>query len=183
MLYADTLQPALIHSCRCGSEMRDNIRTLDLKCDSCNSTISKKDRMDIEMVSRTILEISREQDIEAIQLQNVVYEIDEAVMPTGILPFFMDRIAQTSLMLAPEREFYFRVVEYDSPDVIMAVSHLFIEVNPDSKMTFMEALPIVSHTIRRIIEMSRVENPTNPYINDLRTMSMSELAEGLQVAS
>lgn len=178
MAKVEQLQPSLIHACKCGAELRDNIRTLDLVCKVCSTTIPKQERLDIELASHTFLHIAEDLGIEGVEIGNVLYEIDEAAMPTGLLPYIIDRAAQTSLHISPEKEFYFRVSEYASSDVSISATHLYVEVNPTSKMTIKEALPILSHTTRRLVEMSRLQDPQNTLINDLRIMSMTELAEG-----
>lgn len=149
-----------------------------MECRNCGNTLSYQDRIDIELTSKTVYEIASDLGIEGVELGNVQYEIDEATMPTSLLPLIVQRAAQTALLLSPDKEFYFEVGEVKEPDVGFLSTHLYISVNPNSTMTIKEALPILSHTIKRFVELSRLDDPLNPFIKDLRIMSMSELAEG-----
>lgn len=183
MQYKDIYKPVLTHICQCGSEMRSSAKTYDLICDSCHTTISAEDRRDIEGASRTILKTALEEGIQAVKLNNVSYDIEEAVMPSGILPHFIDRVVESSLLLEPEREFHFQVVEYNSPRAFKANSHLLVEVNPNSEMTYSEALPIINDTVKCYIKISRADHPETPYIIDLRILPRAVLAPELGVAS
>lgn len=179
-----TINPSLLHVCGCGEELKDDLRNRSMVCHKCGSTLSLDDRIELEMLSKTFFEIAQSHDIEGVKLNSGgPIELDEAVLPTGLLPAIVDRAAQTSLLLSPDKAFRFRIKEYTDTNVMLCATHLYVERNTESDMSMTEALPILSHTIQRLIEMSRLDDPHNPFINDLRMMSMTELAMGFKPAA
>ncbi|WP_286241265.1 hypothetical protein [Neptuniibacter halophilus] len=183
MMMNNLMVPQYIHACHCGAELRNNLRNQSMECSKCSSSLTREHRLEVELAARTFLEIALDADIEGVQLGQTIFEIDEAAMPTGLLPFIVDRAAQTSMVLMPEKAFYFRVGEYETTDLEISSTHLYAAVNPDSDMSVKEALLVISHTVKRLIQMSRISDPTNAYINDLRMMTLTELAEGFSHAA
>jgi hypothetical protein len=109
------------------------------------------------------LEIALEKGIESIMM----YEIDEAVLPTALLPVIIEQAIQTSLLLSPEKEFYFTVGEISNTENNLSDTNLFLETNKNSTMTIVEALPIISFVMSNLIKSARKQIADNPWIESL----------------
>lgn len=159
--------PTLLHSCACGSELKDNITTRGLDCSVCQYSLTIEERLSIELVSRTVYEIATEKGIEGFQLNNMLYEIDDAALPTGLLPIIINIAIQISNVLSPDKQFIFDIGEITGDEDCISSTHLFIQPNRESTMSITAALPMISYTINNLIQLSRQQDPDSMWITNL----------------
>ncbi|SIQ99187.1 hypothetical protein [Marinobacterium stanieri] len=171
--------PALIFPCSCGSELNEDLRNRNLVCHSCGNTVSDKHRMMIELVSRTFQKRAEAADIEGVMYGVTEFDIDEAALPTGLLPIIMTRVIQAAHLAYPNHPYLFSVGEVTTPNEMLASTCYYISVDPESTMDVKAALVIFNHVVKKMIDFSRTHDRENPVISDLHNITMSVLAEGL----
>lgn len=173
----EQLRPALLFVCQCGHQLRDNIKRKSLACKHCQAEVSLEDRQSIELASHAFRELAESQNIETVLYGRTEYEIDEASLPTGLLPIIIGRAAQVSVTLFPDTPYFYNVSELESLDGGITSTDLCVTINKESKMNLKTALLILTHITSRLIKVSRIEDPDNTIICDLRLLSIADLTQ------
>lgn len=173
------LLPSLLHPCsHCGSEMQDSIKDRALHCHSCGNTMSLDERTAIELLSRTFLKEAEQLGIESIIYGKTEYEIDEASLPNGLLPLIVSRIHHSSAHLFPDKPYPFEIAAMPESDDVFTLTEFAIRYDTDTKMDIKTSLMLMTHFVSRMVELSRMEDPGNTIISDMRAMSLTELTDG-----
>ena len=173
----EQLRPALLFVCQCGHQLKDDIKKKNLVCKHCHVEVSLEERLNLELASHTFRELAEAQNIEAVLYGRTEYEVDEASLPTGWLPIIISRAAQISVSLFPDTPYLYNVNELESLDNAFTSTDLCVTINKESKMNLKTALLILTHITRRLIKLSRIEDPDNTIITDLCLHSIADLSD------
>lgn len=171
---SDQLKPSLLFPCVCGKEMRENIRSKSLSC-RCGYKVPFEERINIELFSKTFFEVADQLGVESIIYANAEYEIDEAALPTGLLPSIIGRTSAASQQIHTETPYLMNITEIETPNGMLSTTEFVICQNPTSTMNTKQSLMILTHFVTRMVELSRLDSPASPVIQDMRAMSLSDL--------
>lgn len=175
------IKPTMLHTCRCGGTLQESIKDQRLICE-CGHSLDNQDRVEIELLSRTLYGLLEDLGIEGAIVGQTLFELDEVCSPNGLLPVFIQAAMDAAQTASPGTHYLFDIVEIadisdDSDTPFCAATHHAIEINKASTMPQQVALVIMTNLIHALVRFNRTDDPRASYLNHIMPMSFAQLAQ------